>query len=239
MHLYDLPLLFALVGPRPLRGARRRGLRRRLLAAHRGPRADRPTRSATTRTTRWAASGRPTTSGSSSCSPSSGPRTRAAFGSIASTLAIPLFIAAVGIIFRGAAYALRAGASAATRAARDRHRFRALVGADPVRARRRCRRHRLRPRAGRQRRRRPGFELAQPDLDLRSGVLAVAIGRLSRGRVSLRRRRPARRRRPRAALPYARARLRDRRGSNRGRRAGRDRVTTHTRSTTVSSKGAA
>jgi cytochrome bd ubiquinol oxidase subunit II len=34
-----------------------------------------------------------------------------AFGSIASTLAVPLFIAALGIIFRGAAYALRAGAS--------------------------------------------------------------------------------------------------------------------------------
>jgi cytochrome d ubiquinol oxidase subunit II len=34
-----------------------------------------------------------------------------AFGSIASTLSIPLFIAAVGIIFRGLAYALRAGAA--------------------------------------------------------------------------------------------------------------------------------
>src|SRR3954454_23072661 len=34
-----------------------------------------------------------------------------AFGSIASTLALPLFIAALGIIFRGAAYALRSGAS--------------------------------------------------------------------------------------------------------------------------------
>jgi cytochrome d ubiquinol oxidase subunit II len=34
-----------------------------------------------------------------------------AFGSIASTLSIPLFIAAVGIIFRGVAYALRAGAT--------------------------------------------------------------------------------------------------------------------------------
>ena len=33
-----------------------------------------------------------------------------AFGSIASTLSVPLFIAAVGIIIRGAAYALRAGA---------------------------------------------------------------------------------------------------------------------------------
>jgi cytochrome d ubiquinol oxidase subunit II len=34
-----------------------------------------------------------------------------AFGSIASTLSIALFIAAIGVIFRGAAYALRAGAS--------------------------------------------------------------------------------------------------------------------------------
>jgi cytochrome d ubiquinol oxidase subunit II len=36
-----------------------------------------------------------------------------AFGSIASTLSIPLFIAAIGIIMRGASYALRAGASSA------------------------------------------------------------------------------------------------------------------------------
>jgi cytochrome bd ubiquinol oxidase subunit II len=36
-----------------------------------------------------------------------------AFGSIASTLSIPLFIAAIGIILRGAAYALRAGAASA------------------------------------------------------------------------------------------------------------------------------
>ena len=34
-----------------------------------------------------------------------------AFGSIASTLAIPLFLAGLGIVFRGAAYALRDGAS--------------------------------------------------------------------------------------------------------------------------------
>jgi cytochrome d ubiquinol oxidase subunit II len=34
-----------------------------------------------------------------------------AFGSIFSTLAVPLFIAAIGIVFRGAAYALRAGAT--------------------------------------------------------------------------------------------------------------------------------
>ena len=40
-----------------------------------------------------------------------------AFGSIASTLAVPLFIAALGIIFRGAAYALRAGAASARESA--------------------------------------------------------------------------------------------------------------------------
>jgi cytochrome bd ubiquinol oxidase subunit II len=34
-----------------------------------------------------------------------------AFGSIASTLAVPLFLAGIGIVFRGAAYALRVGAS--------------------------------------------------------------------------------------------------------------------------------
>jgi len=34
-----------------------------------------------------------------------------AFGSIASTLSVPLFIAAIGIVLRGAAYALRAGTS--------------------------------------------------------------------------------------------------------------------------------
>ena len=36
-----------------------------------------------------------------------------AFGAIASTLSVPLFIAAIGIILRGAAYALRAGSSSA------------------------------------------------------------------------------------------------------------------------------
>jgi cytochrome bd ubiquinol oxidase subunit II len=36
-----------------------------------------------------------------------------AFGAIASTLAVPLFIAAIGIIFRGLAYALRSGTSSA------------------------------------------------------------------------------------------------------------------------------
>jgi cytochrome bd-type quinol oxidase subunit 2 len=37
----------------------------------------------------------------------------AALGSIASTLAVPLFLAGLGIVLRGAAYALRSGASGA------------------------------------------------------------------------------------------------------------------------------
>src|SRR5277367_843088 len=41
-----------------------------------------------------------------------------AFGSIASTLAIPLFIALLGLIFRGAAYALREGARSPRESAR-------------------------------------------------------------------------------------------------------------------------
>jgi cytochrome d ubiquinol oxidase subunit II len=41
-----------------------------------------------------------------------------AFGSIASTLAIPLFIAAIGIVFRGAAYGLRPGAATARESGR-------------------------------------------------------------------------------------------------------------------------
>ena len=41
-----------------------------------------------------------------------------AFGSIASTLAVPLFIALLGLVFRGAAYALRAGAASARESGR-------------------------------------------------------------------------------------------------------------------------
>jgi len=41
-----------------------------------------------------------------------------AFGSIASTLAVPLFIAVIGIVFRGAAYGLRPGAGSVRESAR-------------------------------------------------------------------------------------------------------------------------
>src|SRR5713101_7385596 len=43
----------------------------------------------------------------------------AAFGSIASTLSIPLFIAGIGIVLRGGAYALRAGTTTAGEQRRD------------------------------------------------------------------------------------------------------------------------
>ena len=48
-----------------------------------------------------------------------------AFGSIASTLSVPLFIAAIGIIVRGASYALRAGTSTAREHRVDRQGLRA------------------------------------------------------------------------------------------------------------------
>ncbi len=51
-----------------------------------------------------------------------------AFGSIASTLSVPLFIAAVGIILRGAAYALRAG----TATARERRWIDAVFAASSI-----------------------------------------------------------------------------------------------------------
>ena len=39
-----------------------------------------------------------------------------AFGSIASTLSVPLLIAAIGIVLRGVAYALRSGTRTSARA---------------------------------------------------------------------------------------------------------------------------
>jgi cytochrome d ubiquinol oxidase subunit II len=51
-----------------------------------------------------------------------------AFGSIASTLSIPLFIAAIGIILRGGAYALRAG----TASAREQHSIDAVFAVSSI-----------------------------------------------------------------------------------------------------------
>ena len=60
---------------------------------------------------------------------------------------------------------MRAGSRGPARAAAHRHRLRGLVDPDAVRARTADRRHRLRPRPGRQRRRQHRLELAEPDLD--------------------------------------------------------------------------
>ena len=78
-----------------------------------------------------------------------------AFGSIFSTLAIPLFLAAIGIIFRGTAFALR-GQAATINEARVLGAIFALSSVlDPVLPRRRDRRDRVGARAGRQRGGRP------------------------------------------------------------------------------------
>ena len=112
MHLYEIPLIFVLAGLVAVHGAGGSRLRRRLLAADRGPgeRGERIRDHAHhSMATVWEANhvwlifvltvfwtAYPV-----------------AFGSIASTLCVALFIAGVGIIFRGAAYALRAGTTSA------------------------------------------------------------------------------------------------------------------------------
>ena len=78
-----------------------------------------------------------------------------AFGSIFSTLYIPLFLAAIGIIFRGTAFALRGQAATIGEARVLGALFALGVGADPVLLRRRAGRDRLGPGGGRQRDRRP------------------------------------------------------------------------------------
>ena len=87
-----------------------------------------------------------------------------AFGSIFSTLYVPLFIAAIGIIFRGTAFVLRGQAATINEARFLGALFASSLGADPVRVRRGARRDRLGPRRRRQRDRRPVVVLAEPDL---------------------------------------------------------------------------
>ena len=112
MHLYDLPLVFALIGLAlyTVLGGADFGAGIWQLTAGRGPDAERIREHAHRSmapvweanhvwlifalTVFWTAY--PT-----------------AFGSIASTLSVPLFLAAIGIILRGAAYALRSGAGSA------------------------------------------------------------------------------------------------------------------------------
>ena len=99
-----------------------------------------------------------------------------AFGSIASTLSAPLLIAAIGIIFRGAAYALRGQG----RLPRGGVPVRDFLGAHPVRARHGGGRDRDRSRPGRQRGGQPGHLVAEPrvraDRRARRGVLRIPGG---------------------------------------------------------------
>ncbi len=212
MHLYDDPADLRPDRARALHGARRRRLRRRYVAAARRIGAARRQRIREhahhsmapvweanhvwlifVLTVIWTAY-------------------PVAFGSIASTLSIPLFIAAIGIVLRGASYALRAGAASPRELRRDRHRVLALLDPHAVRARRRDRCDRRAPRAGRQRRRRPPLELDRSDLDPDRRARRGERG-LSRRRLPRRRRRTPGRVRRWSGVPRPRAR----RGPARGR----------------------
>ena len=124
------------------------------------------------------------------------------FGSVASTLALALFIAALGIILRGASYALRSGAAGTRELRDDRWDVRGRVAGDAVRARRGRGRHRGRTRPGRQRGGESHHQLAEPDLDpdrpVGGGLLRLPGRRLPR-----RRRREARGARPGGRVPGA------------------------------------
>ena len=139
-----------------------------------------------------------------------------AFGSIVSTLAIPLFIAAVGIILRGTAYALRAGTGRCGELQRGRPRLRALVDHRPVRVRRGDRRDRVGPRAGRQRRRRPRSRAGSTGRRSSSACSPSPSPRTSRPSTSRPTRRASASRELARGVPPARARD--------GRRRGRDRA---------------
>ena len=110
-----------------------------------------------------------------------------AFGSLMSTLSIPLFLAALGVIFRGMAFALRGQAATINEARVLGAVFAFSLRADPVLLRRRDRRDRLRPRAGRQRGGGPDHVVAEPDLG-RDRHRRHPHRRAPRGRVPHRRR---------------------------------------------------
>jgi len=143
-----------------------------------------------------------------------------AFGSIASTLSVPLFIAGIGIVLRGGAYALRSGTQTAVETRRvdtvvavssilTPFALGTVVGGIASRAR-----------ARRQPGREPDDELAEPDLDHHRRDCGRDV-RLYGGRVSLRRRDPPGGNGARGAVPHARARFRRRRRRRRGGRSRR------------------
>ena len=106
----------------------------------------------------------------------SGPRFPMAFGSIFSTLVRPAVLAVVGIIFRGAAFALRGQAATIGEARVLGAMFALVLGAGAVLPGHRAGRRRLRAGAGRQRRRRRRRQLGSTRPSLIVGVLAVVTG---------------------------------------------------------------
>ena len=88
-----------------------------------------------------------------------------AFEAIFSTLFIPLSLAALGIVLRGAGFAFHHTARRARGPGAGRDALRAQLDADAVLHGHGGRRDRRRPRAGRERGRRQRDELAQPALD--------------------------------------------------------------------------
>ena len=156
-----------------------------------------------------------------------------AFEAIFSTLFIPLSLAALGIVLRGAGFAFHKTA----RRVRGRALAETLFGLasllTPVLHGDRRGRDRRRPRAGRQRGGRRRDELAQPALARDRGALRRHQRVPVRG--VPRQRRPARRRaRPRALLQHPRARRRRRHRGARGRRPRRCCTATRGTSSTAS-----
>ena len=90
-----------------------------------------------------------------------------AYASITLTLFVPLTLAALGIVLRGASFAFRKVGVPHPRPPQLRRRLRHLVGARALLPRRRRRRHRLGAGPGRRAGRRPVEQLGQPDLDPR------------------------------------------------------------------------
>ena len=142
VYLYALPIVFVLAGLALYAVLARRRLRRRLLGAARRPRrAGDEIRDHAHHSMAPGLGGQPCLAdlradGLWTAYP-------VAFGSIASTLAVPLFIAGIGIVLRGGAYALRAGAARRASTSGSR-RLRRLVDPHAVRARHDGRRDRRR-----------------------------------------------------------------------------------------------
>ena len=144
-----------------------------------------------------------------------------AFEAIFSTLFIPLTLAALGIVLRGAGFAFHHTARRARGRDAAQLTLRAQLHPDAVLHGHGGRRDRGGPRARRERGGRQRHELAQPTLD-RDRIPLRLHERLPGGGVPRQRVTPRTGSRPRAVLRCPRNRCRDRRRGARGRRPDRD-----------------